>query len=89
MALAMTMSFGSPCSGGGHYHMTATVTGAMNVSDTTEITREEMLVAPTKDELIPTAKVLARAMIAQLGNKTNANIKTILEAKVIDLTVIG
>lgn len=89
MALSLNFTFGTPCSGGSHVPVTADLTGAITRSRTTTVTREELLSVPTLEESDTAIAVLVRLLIAQLSTKTNANIKTVIEAKTINLTVTG
>jgi len=89
MALSLNMTFGTPCGAGNHIDLTVALTGAVNRSRTIPIQRRDVLDPPTDEDLQAMATVLLRLMIAQLATKTAANIKQKVEAKVIDLTVVG
>lgn len=89
MALTLHFTFGAPCSGGNHVPVTATLSGDISRSRTVVMTRGQITANPTADEMDATVEVLLKLLIVQLTNKTNANIKTVVEAKTLDLTVVG
>lgn len=89
MALSLNFTFGAPCSGGNHVPVTAALTGAITRSRAITVTREELLAVPTTEEADTAIAVIIRLLIAPLATKTNANIKTAIEAKTINLTVTG
>lgn len=87
MALTLNFSFGQPCGAGNHVDLTMSLSGVINRSRVIPINRRDLLDALTDEELQATATVLVRLMLAQLGNKSAANLKQQVEAKMIDLTV--
>ena len=89
MALSLNFTFGAPCEGGNHVPLTAALTGVITRSRTVVVTREELLAVPSTEDADAAIAVLVRLLIAQLATKTNANIKTVIEAKTINLTVVG
>jgi len=89
MALSLTFSFGAPCATGEHFPVTATLTGAVNKSKTVAASRDILTNPPSADDVDAAVIVLLRLLILQLSNKANANVKTVVEAKTINLTVVG
>lgn len=89
MALSLSMTFGTPCAGGHHIPLTATLTGAINRSTTVTLDRPTLLGPPAPEEVHSAVEVLVRLMVAQLAVKTPANIKSKVEAKTLNLTVVG
>lgn len=89
MALSLNFTFGTPCAGSNHVPVTVVLTGAINRSRTIQTDRATLTAAPTPDDVQTAMEVLLRLLITQLANKSNANIKTVVEAKTVDLTVTG
>ena len=89
MALTLNFTFGTPCSGGNHVPLTATLSGALAKTRTITTSREQLLSTPDDDTIAGAMEVIVRLLIFQLSNKTNANIKSVIEAKNINLTVNG
>lgn len=89
MALSLNFTFGTPCGAGNHVDLTMTLSGAINRSRTVGVTRRDLIDPPTDEDIQAMVTVLLRLMIVQLGTKTAASIKQAVEAKTIDLTVVG
>ena len=87
MALTLNLTFGSACSGGGHFSATGTLSSGQ--SRTLALTKGELHVAPTSDEIEAFLSVLLKLYVRQLAGTTAAQIKTALEAKTLNLTVAG
>lgn len=88
MALSLNFTL-TACSGAGHVHVTAATTGSLARSRTVTLRKTDLASTPTDDEIQTSVEVLLRLLIAQLSNKSNANVKSVIEAKTIDLTVVG
>lgn len=89
MALSLAYTFGAPCPGGEHVTVTASLTGAITRNDAFNVDRATLLTPVTAEEGRMVEMALLRLLIAQLANRTNANIKSVIEAKIINLTVTG
>lgn len=87
MALSLNFTFGTPCAGGNHVPVTAALTGAVNQSRTVTVTRDIITTAPSSDDVQAAVEILLRLMIVQIASKTNANIKSRVEAATVNLTV--
>lgn len=85
MALNLTYSFGTLCSGGNHLTVTATLTPGGSMAFPTEI--GEIKRASTAEEKRTAALVILRLLVEQIANQTNAQIKAAIEAKTVNLTV--
>lgn len=87
MALALTLSVGVPCAGDGHFSVTAMLTPGG--SRTLRVTKDALRDAVSPDDMEAFVRALLRLYVRQIGGTSAAQIKAALEAKVLDLTVIG
>jgi hypothetical protein len=89
VAVSLNFTFGTPCGGGNHVPVTASLTGAIVRSKTVTINRDVLLNLPASDDDIQaTVEVLLRILIFQVSPKTNGNIKVKIEATTINLTPV-
>lgn len=89
MALSLNFTFGTPCIAGNHVDLTIALRGALNRTRIVPVQRQDLIAPLTDEDVQAMAHVLLRLMIAQLSVKTAATIKASVEAKTIDLTVVG
>jgi len=89
MALSLGISFSAPCSLGEHFRVTATLSGAINKSRSFDGSREKVLTPPSDEDIEAAVYVFLKLMVLQLSNKSNLNIRNVVQAKSIDLTVVG
>lgn len=87
MALTLTVAISAACTGGNHFAATATLSSGQ--SRTLDLVKGEVRTAPTDADLDAFLSVLIRLYCRQLVGTTAAQIKTALEAKVLNLTVVG
>lgn len=87
MALTLAFAIGSPCAGDGHFTVTVNPTpGASVVLALDKATYRRAL---DPDEKRRFAEYLVRLLVQQLAGSTAGQIKAAIEAKVVDLTVVG
>lgn len=87
MALTAQFSIGTPCAGDGHFPVTLVVTPGADV--TFQATKVEAKTALTAEDKEVFARLLLRAYVTQMAGSTVTAIKTSVEAKVLDLSVVG
>ncbi len=84
----LAFSVGAPCEGGNHFPITVTrvETGQQAVIARTKAEYRAPLNADERQQL---AELLVRAMVPQMVGSGALAIKTALEAKIVDLTLVG
>lgn len=88
MALTGQFAVVAVCPGDGHFTITLAVTPGADVTFTT--TKVEAKTPLTVEDKEVFARLLLRASVGQMAAEaTGAQIKTAIEAKVFDFTVIG
>lgn len=85
MPLSLNFQIGTPCSAGTHAPVTVVVTPGTDYD--TYFDKDELLQPITDEEKRIVARILLKLMINQISNGTNAQIKSAIEAKTINLSV--
>ena len=87
MALTITFAIGAPCAGGEHFPVTVDPTPGAAIPLTRD--RKTWRQALDADERERFAEYLVRLLVGQLAGQSAAQIKAVLEATTIDLSVTG
>ena len=89
MAYTVSFAVGTPCAGTGHIPVTAT--RVQNTAQTLTITVSKVAAtaALTATERADLLALLIRFLLSQGAGAPNAQLKTALESKVVDLTLPG
>ena len=85
MALTLTFTLGAPCAGDNHFGVRATIVETGQKIDV-PLVKSEIKQALTADEAQTFVALLMRLFVHQVSG-TAAQIKTAIEAKMLDLTV--
>jgi hypothetical protein len=87
MPLMIAFEVGAPCAGDGHFTVTVDPTPGAPVV----LTRDKSVYRRALDaeERMRFAEYLIRLLVQQLAGSSAAAIKTAIEAKIVDLTVVG
>ena len=87
MALTLSFQVSAACAGGNHFGVRTTIMQTAQRIDV-PLTRQDFK-APTADEYAEYVRVLMNIFAQQMPSATTAQMKTAVEAKLLDLTVIG
>ena len=87
MALTAQFTIAAACSGGNHFSATLTFSNGQSV--TIPLNRQVVRDPITAEDAEAFAKVIFRMFARQMTGTSAAALKTAIEAKVLDLTVVG
>lgn len=89
MAYTVGFTVGTPCAGDSHIPVTATRVENTAQTITITVTKAQATAALTAQERIDFMTLLVRFLLSQGSGATGAQLKTAIEAKVVNLTLPG
>jgi hypothetical protein len=89
MAYTVSFAVGTSCAGAQHIPITATRVETPTQNLTITVTKAQATAALTVQERADFLTLLVRMLLSQGSSATNAQLKTALQSKVVDLTLPG